>query len=198
MRPSAVALGWSIRGTSLSRYLASADTLNHLGAPHAGGRIPNQQAGGPVIDLQGIADRFEIEALRGEFSDAVMTRDYDRLASLFTPDGAWRIPDDNVDFVGRGAIRAGVERLRNLWVYFVQTTHPGMIRLDGQTACGRAYIAEFGHLHNGKSELNYAVYHDHYQRTADGWKFTERVFEIKYLDTTPLAGAAPYASRSAS
>jgi ketosteroid isomerase-like protein len=43
-------------------------------------------------DLQAIADRVEIEALRGEFTDAVMTNDHDHLASLFTPDGAVRIP----------------------------------------------------------------------------------------------------------
>jgi hypothetical protein len=28
---------------------------------------------------------------------------------------------------------------------------------------------------------------DRYRRTPDGWKFTERVYEIRYLDTTPLA-----------
>jgi hypothetical protein len=38
-----------------------------------------------MSDLQGIADRVEIKALPGEYSDAAMTRDYDRLASLFTP-----------------------------------------------------------------------------------------------------------------
>jgi hypothetical protein len=27
--------------------------------------------------------------------------------------------------------------------------------------------------------------------TADGWKFAERVYEVRYLDTTPLAGSAP-------
>jgi len=36
-------------------------------------------------DVQAIADRFEIEALRGEFTDAIMVRDYDRFAALFTP-----------------------------------------------------------------------------------------------------------------
>ena len=41
-----------------------------------------------MSDLQAIADRVEIEALRGEFTDGVMMRDYDRVASLFTPDGA--------------------------------------------------------------------------------------------------------------
>jgi len=37
----------------------------------------------PVSDFPAIADRFEIEALRGEFTDAAMMCDYDRLASLF-------------------------------------------------------------------------------------------------------------------
>ena len=73
----------------------------------------------------------------------------------------------------------------------MQTTHPGMIQLDGDTASGRAYMQELVRLRDGRSELNYAVYHDRYQRTSDGWKFTERVYEVRYLDTTPLAGSAP-------
>ncbi len=73
-----------------------------------------------MSDLQAIADRFEIEALRGEFTDAVMMRDYDRLASLFTEDGAVRIPHINEEAVSREEIRAGVERLQGLWDYFVQ------------------------------------------------------------------------------
>jgi hypothetical protein len=64
-----------------------------------------------VSDFQAIADRVEIEALRGEFTDAVMMR-------------------------------------------------------------------------------------DHYQRTPDGWRFTERVYEVRYLDTTPLAGSAPSGNAS--
>ena len=88
-------------------------------------------------DFQAIADRVEIEALRGEFTDAVMMRDY------------------------------------------------------GGAASGRAYIQELIRLRDGHSELNYAIYHDRYQRTGDGWKFTERVYEVRYLDTSPLAGSAP-------
>jgi ketosteroid isomerase-like protein len=148
-----------------------------------------------MSDLQAIADRVEIEALRGEFTDAVMMGDYDRLASLFTQDGAVRIPDINAEAVSREEIRAGIERLQGLWDYFVQTTHPGTIQLDGDTASGRAHIAELGRFRDGRSELNYAVYHDRYQRTGDGWKFIERVYEVRYLDTTPLAGSAPHAAR---
>jgi uncharacterized protein (TIGR02246 family) len=148
----------------------------------------------PMSDVQAIADRVEIEALRGEFTDAGMTHDYDRFASLFTPDGVWRIPDAKVEFASRDEIRAGIERLQGHWDYFVQTAHPGMIQLQGDTAAGRAYIAEFGRLRDGSSHQNYSVYHDRYRRTADGWKFTERVYEVIYLDTTALAGSVPHAS----
>ena len=145
-----------------------------------------------MSDLEVIADRVEIEALRGEFTDAAMMRDYDHLASLFTPDGVLRIPDANVELAGREEIRAWGERVPAVVDYLVQTTHPGTIRLDGDTASGRAYICELIRLHDGSSHVNYAIYHDRYQRTSDGWKFTERVYEIRYLDTTPLAGSAPH------
>lgn len=141
--------------------------------------------------FQAIADRFEIEALRGEFADAVMTHDYDRLASLFTPDGAVRIPGIDAVAGSREEIRAGIERLQGNWNYFVQTTHPGTIRLDGDTATGRAYLSEFGQLRDGSSHLNYAIYHDRYRRTADGWRFVERVYEVRYVDSTPLTGSVP-------
>ncbi len=65
-----------------------------------------------MSDLQAIADRVEIEALSG-------------VASLFTPDGAVRIPLGNIEAVGRQEIRALGERRQALADYFVQTTHPG-------------------------------------------------------------------------
>ncbi len=95
-----------------------------------------------MTDLQAIADRVEIEALRGEFTDAAMMRDRARLASLFTPDGVLRMPNIPVEMVGREEIRAGGERLQDQWEFFVQNTHPGTIQLDGDTATGRAYIQE--------------------------------------------------------
>ena len=144
-----------------------------------------------MSDLQAIADRVEIEALRGEFTDAAMMRDRARLASLFTHDGALRMPNIPAELVGREEIRAAGERLQGQWDFFVQTTHPGTIQLDGDTATGRAYIQELARARDGRQGLNYAIYHDRYRRTPDGWKFTERVYEVRYLDTSPLAGSAP-------
>jgi hypothetical protein len=144
-----------------------------------------------MSDLQAIADRVELEALRGEFTDAAMMRDRARLASLFTHDGALRMPNIPAEMVGREQIRTGGERLQAQWDFFVQTTHPGTIQLDGDTATGRAYIQELARARDGRQGLNYAIYHDRYRRTGEGWKFTERLYEVRYLDTSPLAVSAP-------
>jgi ketosteroid isomerase-like protein len=149
-----------------------------------------------MSDLRTIADRVEIEALRGEFTDAVMMRDYDRLASLFTTGGALRMPNIPAELTGQEEIRAFGQRVPELVDFLVQTTHPGTIQLDGDTASGRAYLQEIGRTRDGRSELNFAIYHDRYQRTGDGWKFTERVYEVRYHDTTPLAGAGTEVSPS--
>jgi ketosteroid isomerase-like protein len=150
-----------------------------------------------MSDFQAIADRVEIEALRGEYVDAVMMHDYDRLASLFTDDGAVRMPHIPAEAVGRDEIRAGVERLQSQLEYFVQATHPGVIRLDGDAASGRAYLSELMRGRDGSSHQNHAVYHDRYRRTPDGWKFAERIYEIKYVDSSPLAGSAPATAETA-
>ena len=149
-----------------------------------------------MSDQQAIADRVEIEALRGEFTDAAMMNDYDRVAELFTPDGVVRMPHANVELIGWDQMRAFGGRRDAVVEYFVQNTHPGAIRLDGDTASGRAYLSEVIRLRDGSSHLNYGIYHDRYQRTGDGWKFTERVYEIRYLDTSPLAGSAPHTAGS--
>jgi len=150
-----------------------------------------------MTDFQAVADRVEIEALRGEFTDAVMMRDYDRAASLFAPDGALRMPNVPVELEGPEQIRAWGARVPEFVEFLVQTTHPGVIQLDGDTASGRAYMQEVLRTRDGHAEVNYAIYHDRYRRTAGGWKFTERVYEIRYVDTSPLAGSPPRPSGDA-
>jgi hypothetical protein len=78
-----------------------------------------------MSDLQGIADRVQIEALRGEAADAAMMRDYDRVASLFTPDAVVRAPHIGVELAGQEEILAGGERLQAFLDYFVQAIRGG-------------------------------------------------------------------------
>ncbi|WP_034091891.1 nuclear transport factor 2 family protein [Streptacidiphilus albus] len=136
------------------------------------------------------ADRVEIEALCAELTDAILMRDFERVAEQFTPDAVVSWPHINREFVGREQIRAGIAWGQGLWEFFVQHTHSGVVRLDGDAATGRAWIQEFGRLRDGSSHLNYALYHDRYRRTRDGWRFAERVYEVRYLDDTPLPGTA--------
>jgi hypothetical protein len=51
-----------------------------------------------------------------------------------------------------------------------------------KTTSGRAYLCELGRFRDGSLQLNYAIYHNRYQRTAEGWQFTERIYEVGYLD----------------
>lgn len=141
-----------------------------------------------MTDFQTIADRVEIDALRAEYTDAGLMRDFDRFAELFTSDGVMRIPDAGVELVGRDQIRAGIERLQDVWEFFLQHTHAGALTVTGDVAEGRAHMHEIGRLRDGRSHVNYAIYHDRYARTPDGWRFTERTYEIRYHDSTPLPG----------
>jgi hypothetical protein len=45
-------------------------------------------------------------------------------------------------------------------------------------------------MRDGNSQPNHSLYHDHYRRTSDGRKVTERVDKARELDTLPLAGSA--------
>jgi hypothetical protein len=118
-----------------------------------------------------------------------MMRDYDRVAALFTADGVLRMPNVPVELTGLAEIRAWGERVPTFMEFFVQTTHPGVIRIDGDGATGRAYMHEVLRTKDGHSEVNFAIYHDRYRRTDEGWRFTERVYEVRYRDTSALPGS---------
>lgn len=140
--------------------------------------------------LRALADRIEIDALRSEYTDAGTMRDLGRLAGLFTEDAVWRIPSAGIELSTRDGIRSNLERMQQVWEFFVQNTHPGAVQVDGDTATGRVFVEEIGRMRDGSSHRNRAIFHDTYRRTADGWKFSERVYEIVYIDTSALTGTA--------
>ena len=99
------------------------------------------------------------------------------------------MPSIPAELAGRDAIRGWGTRVPQFVESLIQTTHAGVIELDGDTATGRAYMHELIRTRDGRSEVNFAIYHDRYQRTGDGWKFAERVYEVRYRDGSPLAGS---------
>ena len=98
----------------------------------------------------------------------------------------------NVEIVRRDEIRAGIERMQFVGLLRADSAsghHPTRWRRRGRTVVSLGV----GHMRDGHSELNYSVYHDRYERTPDGWKFAERACEIRFLDSSQLAGSAPFA-----
>jgi hypothetical protein len=47
-------------------------------------------------------------------------------------------------------------------------------------------MSDFQAIATASRGLNFAIYHDRYQRTGDGWKFTERVWTASV--TWPRSG----------
>ena len=124
-------------------------------------------------------------------TEAFAAGDVETALAALDPQIEWHATVGGID---EGRVAHGHQEVIEAFVdYFVQTAHPGTIQLDGDTASGRAYLHELIGLRDGGSHQNYAIYHDRYQRTGDGWKFTERVYEVRYLDTTPLTGSTPRA-----
>jgi hypothetical protein len=169
----------------------------HSFGPDADGTADKERRDNVMRHLADLADRVEIDVLRGEFSDAAMMNNHERLGSLFTSDGAVRIPHGGIDAIGPAQIRDMGNRRENLAACFIQNTHPGTLEIDGDTASGRVYVYELFQLRDGTSHVNYAVYHDRYRRTSDGWRFAERVYQVMYQDSTPLPGMFPNQSEKA-
>jgi ketosteroid isomerase-like protein len=119
-----------------------------------------------------------------------MRRDYSRVASLFTIDGVMQTSPAAADVLGQNEIRSGLEQRHAVWRYFIQTTRSGAIELEGDTAVGRAYLQELMRARDGSSQHHYGVYRDRYRRTRDGWKFTERLYEVRPRDLTSLLETA--------
>jgi hypothetical protein len=166
------------RGTdNLLAAAARAGTRRVIAQGYAGAG-PDKRSGGRLKTEE---DPLDWRPIRSAVQGPAAITYVDKTVPLEAPEG----------IVLRYGIRARDERLQGQWDFFVQTTHPGTIQLDGDTVTGRAYIQELARARDGRQGLNYAIYHDRYQRTPDGWKFTERVYEVRYLDTSPLAGSAP-------
>jgi SnoaL-like domain len=96
-----------------------------------------------------------------------MMRDYDRLASLFTHDGAVRMPDVRIELAGREEIAPGTPAYAGSLGLLHANHAPGQDPAGGRHRVRRAYMSELIHGRDGSSHLNYFVYHDRYQRTGE-------------------------------
>lgn len=146
--------------------------------------------------LRLIEDELAIRNLAARFSDCANERDYDGFTDLWQAKGVWEIgPPLESRAEGVAAIVAMFRRLLGAQTGFMQMTHSGVIRLDGDRATARFVEREHGFSEgagaNGTDGFyeNLAVYNDVLVREADGkWRFLKRSYVYRYLDTSAFGG----------
>lgn len=125
------------------------------------------------------ADRVACERLSNDYAAAVDGNDPAALANLFTPDGRWQLSDKPM--IGRDAIRAYLtDFVARKTVTSMHVTSNVRITLTGpDTAIGTAYVMIYGIAKGEKPGVprGLGVYRDRFVRTAQGWRFAERVLD---------------------
>jgi len=142
--------------------------------------------------LQRLLDEREIERLVATYCHLVDFGDAPGIADLFTTDGQWL--SEEVQMIGQEAIRAGFTRRQS--VTRRQSRHVCanlVVDVEGATARGLCYLINYRHdsptgvaEQPAPADLPKYVgeYRDRFERTPDGWRFSERRFDLAFLRPT--------------
>lgn len=132
-------------------------------------------------------DHSAIKRLLYAYADAVLTHDADAWGSTWTDDAVWEL--------GPGREVHGKDAIVGLWIdaiakyeHVVQLYQSSEATIDGDTACGRAYLVELNVPVDGPPRTMAGYYSDEYARTVDGWKFTSRRLRVLYSGPADLSG----------
>jgi len=139
--------------------------------------------------LRALIDRMLIRELIDEYSNVCTQKAWDRLPGLLAPDCAWRTRGSVArDFEGREAVVAAIRGVVEGYRMVFQMPHAPRIELDGDRATAITLINEIVHADESHGRFILAVYHDRLVRTAEGWKFAERVFKGTHIEPFSLPG----------
>jgi hypothetical protein len=146
---------------------------------------------GPTPDE--LADRLAIDDLLTRYAVAIDTKDWDLLATCFTPDA-------HLDYSAVGGAKGAYPEVA-AWLaetlamfpmtqHFVTNRH---VRLDGDEARGRSYF--YNPMGSPRPDGADGItlffvggyYNDVFRRTDDGWRIVERVEENAWFDRFPGA-----------
>lgn len=136
------------------------------------------------MTLEVIADRIEIDDLLVRYATAIDTKDWDLLASCFTPDAF-------IDYTSAGGIKGTFPEVKQ-WLAQVLAAFPmtqhlitnRVVVLDGDSAKSRsAFFNPMGLPGDAGGLILFfegGYYNDQLVRTAGGWRIAERIEESSY------------------
>jgi ketosteroid isomerase-like protein len=138
-----------------------------------------------------ITDHDAIQRLIARYSDAVNTRQFDVLPTLFTPDASWEVvmTGATIRFEGPAGIGAGIGGLVGNFAFIVQFVTLPVIEVDGEKATSRCMLMEVGDQPaNGVRIWNFGLYEDELRKVSGKWIFKSRRFTMKSPSNMPLPG----------
>ncbi|HKX79653.1 MAG TPA: nuclear transport factor 2 family protein [Novosphingobium sp.] len=140
-------------------------------------------------DPSGLADRLLIRELIDAYSNVVTQRRWDLLPDLWAEDCAWRTRGSvSRDIEGKADVVAAVRAVVEGYRMVFQMPHAPRVEVDGDTASVSVLVHELVKVDDVSGRDVFAIYHDRVVRTAQGWKFKERVFRGSYIQGKPMPG----------
>jgi 3-phenylpropionate/cinnamic acid dioxygenase small subunit len=156
-----------------------------------------------VTPVAALTDRFAIVDLLHRYATGLDTRDWDKLASVFTHDGV-------ADYGALGGVNEGPAAIVKLCSGALEGLDASqhiisneVIEVDGDRARARCYFKAqhvFRGAEGGDNFLVGGTYEDEIVRTAEGWRIERRTLTATWTDGNPVvfeAAAARLAAKSA-
>ena len=125
-----------------------------------------------------MTDRDQITNLLGRYCRGVANFDKDEWGGTWAEDARWIFPDGNA-VAGRAAIVETFAEARTRYPLCVQQVTSSVIDVDGDTGTGWVQVCEIQWRSDGKTTELVGDYHDEYVRTAEGWQFAARRFQLR-------------------
>lgn len=128
-------------------------------------------------------DYIAIRRLQNRYADTCSRRAWSELPGLFLSDASVTLDlsDRQLVFEDPEAFVEFVDKQLRQFSFFQFVIRNSVIELGGpddpDTATGRMWISEFRcHADDEHWSTIFGLYHDHYRRTADGWRFARRLY----------------------
>lgn len=134
-------------------------------------RDPTPQEAADIVAISQLAVSYSEAICRGEIDEAVLAYAADGVLASAT----------TADAVGHDAIAATIRNATKEAEFVFQTTHCGLVDVQGDTAWARFPTTEWVKLRDGRGLQFLGVYEDNLERTPEGWRFTRR-----FLDAVTL------------
>ena len=132
-----------------------------------------------MLSLEEISDRFEIQQLMVDYSNAIDQKQFDDLDRVFTPDAY-------IDYRVTGGIDGRFPEVK-AWLKEVLPNFPAYyhmlgnfdVRIDGDTASSRTICFNPMVFNAEEKQILFVGiwYVDEFIRTAEGWRMSKRVEE---------------------